>query len=58
MVGTLLATSIIEKTGRKQLLTRSYLGMGAAMLLMAAGALTAPGHAWGTLTLRKKGSMH
>lgn len=37
VAGTLLATSIIEKTGRKQLLTRSYAGMGAAMLLMAAG---------------------
>jgi hypothetical protein len=37
VLGTIIATSIIEKAGRKQLLRASYAGMGAAMLVMAAG---------------------
>lgn len=37
VLGTVVAATIIEKAGRKQLLTNSYLGQGAAMLLMAAG---------------------
>jgi hypothetical protein len=37
VLGTIIATSIIEKAGRKQLLQSSYLGMGVAMLVMAAG---------------------
>lgn len=37
VAGTLIATSLIEGAGRKQLLTTSYLGMAATMALMAAG---------------------
>lgn len=37
VVGTLIATSLIERAGRKQLLTQSYVGMALAMLTMAAG---------------------
>lgn len=37
MLGTVVAATIIEKAGRKQLLVNSYLGQAAAMLLMAAG---------------------
>lgn len=37
VAGTLIAAGLIEKAGRKQLLLRSYAGMAAAMLLMAAG---------------------
>jgi sugar porter (SP) family MFS transporter len=37
VVGTLIATGLIEGAGRKQLLTASYLGMAATMALMAAG---------------------
>ncbi|KAF5832364.1 general substrate transporter [Dunaliella salina] len=37
VLGTVVAASIIEKAGRKQLLANSYLGQAAAMLLMAFG---------------------
>eukprot|EP00983_Pelagomonas_calceolata_P023040 725586-Pelagomonas_calceolata.AAC.7 len=37
VLGTVVAASIIEKAGRKQLLVNSYLGQAAAMLLMAFG---------------------
>jgi len=37
VLGTLIATGLIERAGRKQLLLQSYGGMAAAMLLMAAG---------------------
>jgi hypothetical protein len=37
VLGTLIATSLIEGAGRKQLLVTSYLGMAATMGLMAAG---------------------
>lgn len=37
VLGTLIATGLIEGAGRKQLLTASYLGMAATMALMAAG---------------------
>jgi hypothetical protein len=37
VIGTLIATSLIERAGRKQLLMQSYFGMAAAMLIMAAG---------------------
>ncbi|GMH43045.1 hypothetical protein BSKO_10967 [Bryopsis sp. KO-2023] len=37
VLGTIFATSLMDKAGRKQLLTFSYLGMGIAMLSMAAG---------------------
>jgi uncharacterized membrane protein len=37
VLGTIIATSIIERAGRKQLLLASYAGMGASMLAMAAG---------------------
>lgn len=37
VLGTLIASGLIEKAGRKQLLNQSYLGMGVAMLAMAAG---------------------
>jgi hypothetical protein len=37
VAGTLIATSLIEGAGRKQLLLSSYLGMAATMALMAAG---------------------
>lgn len=37
VAGTLIATGLIERAGRKQLLLQSYLGMAAAMLIMAAG---------------------
>ncbi len=38
VLGTVLAASLIEGQGRKQLLVGSYLGQGVAMLVMAAGA--------------------
>ena len=38
VVGTIIAGSIIEKAGRKQLLTISYSGMAVAMLALAAGS--------------------
>ena len=34
VLGTVVAATIIEKAGRKQLLVNSYLGQAAAMLLM------------------------
>jgi len=37
VMGTLIATSLIEGAGRKQLLVTSYLGMAVTMALMAAG---------------------
>lgn len=37
VAGTLIATSLIEGAGRKQLLLSSYLGMAATMALLAAG---------------------
>ncbi|KAF6256041.1 general substrate transporter [Scenedesmus sp. NREL 46B-D3] len=37
VVGTLIATGLIEGAGRKQLLMASYLGMASTMVLMAAG---------------------
>lgn len=37
VLGTLIATTLIERAGRKQLLLQSYGGMALAMLLMAAG---------------------
>jgi hypothetical protein len=37
VLGTLIATGLIEGAGRKQLLTASYLGMATTMALMAAG---------------------
>eukprot|EP00878_Enallax_costatus_P025336 GHUV01027104.1.p1 GENE.GHUV01027104.1~~GHUV01027104.1.p1 ORF type:complete len:476 (+),score=121.17 GHUV01027104.1:193-1620(+) len=37
VLGTLIATGLIEGAGRKQLLTTSYLGMASCMALMAAG---------------------
>ncbi|KAL6760297.1 general substrate transporter [Haematococcus lacustris] len=37
VLGTLVAASIIERAGRKQLLVNSYLGQAGAMVLMAAG---------------------
>ncbi|KAI8468900.1 MAG: general substrate transporter [Monoraphidium minutum] len=37
VAGTLIATGLIERAGRKQLLLQSYLGMATAMLVMAAG---------------------
>jgi hypothetical protein len=37
VAGTLIATSLIEGAGRKQLLLSSYLGMATTMALMAAG---------------------
>jgi MFS family permease len=37
VIGTLIATGLIEGAGRKQLLTASYLGMATTMALMAAG---------------------
>jgi len=36
-IGTIVAASIIEKTGRTTLLKNSYLGQGLAMFFMAAG---------------------
>ena len=56
VLGTLIATGLIERAGRKQLLLQSYGGMAAAMLIMAAG-FTLPalsqyaGAAWATLPL-------
>ena len=38
VIGTIIAGSIIEKAGRKQLLTISYSGMAVAMLALAAGS--------------------
>ncbi len=37
VIGTLIATGLIEKAGRKQLLTQSYAGMAITMAVMAAG---------------------
>eukprot|EP00798_Chlamydomonas_sp_ICE-L_P011127 gene11127-18747_t len=37
ILGTIIAGSIIEQTGRKTLLSNSYLGQAAAMFVMAAG---------------------
>jgi len=37
VIGTIIAASIIERAGRKQLLINSYLGQAAAMFVMAAG---------------------
>jgi hypothetical protein len=37
VLGTLVATGLIEKAGRKQLLGQSYMGMAVTMLVMAAG---------------------
>lgn len=37
VAGTLVATGLIEKAGRKQLLGQSYFGMAVTMLVMAAG---------------------
>jgi hypothetical protein len=37
VLGTLIATSLIEGAGRKQLLLSSYVGMAATMAIMAAG---------------------
>lgn len=37
VLGTLIATGLIEGAGRKQLLLSSYLGMATTMALMAAG---------------------
>ena len=38
VIGTIIAGSIIEKAGRKQLLTISYSGRAVAMLALAAGS--------------------
>ena len=40
--GTILATGVIDKMGRKQLLRWSFLGMGVAMLAMASGLVFEP----------------
>ena len=37
MIGTVIAGSLVDKAGRKQLLIASYLGMAASMIAMAAG---------------------
>ena len=37
VVGTVIAGSLVDKAGRKQLLIASYLGMAASMVAMAAG---------------------
>ena len=37
VLGTVLAASLIERFGRKQLLSVSFSGMGLCMLLMSAG---------------------
>ena len=37
VAGTLIAGSLVDKAGRKQLLITSFLGMAASMLAMAAG---------------------
>ncbi|KAK9796344.1 hypothetical protein WJX73_010696 [Symbiochloris irregularis] len=37
VLGTVVAASLMDKAGRKQLLTLSYTGMGLAMLAMSAG---------------------
>uniref|UniRef100_A0A1D1ZMN6 Major facilitator superfamily (MFS) profile domain-containing protein n=1 Tax=Auxenochlorella protothecoides TaxID=3075 RepID=A0A1D1ZMN6_AUXPR len=37
VLGSLLAASVIERVGRRHLLSWSWVGMGASMLLMAAG---------------------
>jgi hypothetical protein len=37
VLGTLVAASIIERSGRTTLLKNSYLGQGLAMFFMAAG---------------------
>eukprot|EP00879_Flechtneria_rotunda_P031792 GHRR01034763.1.p1 GENE.GHRR01034763.1~~GHRR01034763.1.p1 ORF type:complete len:140 (-),score=35.45 GHRR01034763.1:270-689(-) len=37
VLGTLIATGLVEGAGRKQLLTASYTGMAATMALMAVG---------------------
>ena len=37
VLGTVVAASLMDKFGRKQLLSTSFTGMGLAMLSMAAG---------------------
>lgn len=37
LAGTLVAAGLMDTAGRKQLLTRSFMGMGASMIIMAAG---------------------
>lgn len=37
MLGTILAATLIERFGRKQLLSLSFSGMGLCMLVMSAG---------------------
>lgn len=37
VAGTVIAGSLVDKAGRKQLLIASYLGMAASMVTMAAG---------------------
>lgn len=37
VVGTVIAGSLVDRAGRKQLLIASYLGMAASMVAMAAG---------------------
>ena len=37
VVGTVVAASLMDRAGRKQLLTLSFTGMGLSMLVMAAG---------------------
>jgi sugar porter (SP) family MFS transporter len=52
VAGTLVATAVIERAGRKQLLVASYLGMVVAMAAMAAGfALPAMAAHAGTVAL-------
>ncbi len=40
VLGTVVAASLMDKFGRKQLLSTSFSGMGLAMLSMAAGRTT------------------
>jgi hypothetical protein len=52
VLGTLIASGLIEKAGRKQLLNQSYWGMGVSMLVMAAGFGLAALAPWsGTIAL-------
>jgi hypothetical protein len=52
VLGTLIASGLIEKAGRKQLLNQSYAGMGVSMLVMAAGFGLAALAPWsGTIAL-------
>ena len=37
MLGTVIAGSLVDKAGRKQLLIPSFLGMAVSMIVMAAG---------------------